>query len=170
MQWATARLIDSGYQWILHQATAILIHKHTHTHTHKHAHTHTHARTHTRTHMHAHTHTHMHAHTHTHTCTHTHICTHTHVLCVYLVARLLRLGAVSCIENWWIGVRNRRLFGILKSAICAAVSCYCMNWTRLLCVHARTRACVYVCMLTHACECVCVCVCVCRSTLLRMMC
>ena len=83
MQWATARLIDSGYQWILHQATAILIHKHTHTsthtstHTHKHTHTSTH--THTCTHTHARTHTHMHTHTNTHTHTHTHARTHTHM-------------------------------------------------------------------------------------------
>jgi hypothetical protein len=33
---------------------------------------------------------------------------------------LLQLGAVFSIENWWIGIRNRQLFQILKDAVCTA--------------------------------------------------
>lgn len=32
------------------------------------------------------------------------------------------LGAVVVIEQWWIRVRGRRIFKILKEAVCSAVS------------------------------------------------
>ena len=82
-------------------------HSHTHTHTHTHSHAqHSHAHTHTHTHSHA-----QHSHAHTHTHTHLHTCS------------VIRMKAVATIERWWLAVRNRRVFKILKEAICASVSC-----------------------------------------------
>ena len=44
-----------------------------------------------------------------HTHTHTHVCS------------VVRSEAAATIGRWWLGVRNKRVFKILKEAICAAV-------------------------------------------------
>lgn len=40
-------------------------------------------------------------------------------VCVY---RLERMQAVAVIEKWWVAVKDKRVFQMLKQAICASVS------------------------------------------------
>ena len=59
------------------------------------------------------------------THTHTHMCS------------VVRSEAAATIGRWWLGMRNKRVFKILKEAICAAVSSFFFSFFFSMKVYAK---------------------------------